>query len=162
MATIEANLKVGPNCVLMAYATTDREKLRPLKQGQEVKATIITEKRSLSSNALSHQWYRDVADQTGETPEGVKAFSKLHYGVPILRAESMHFRDRYDSTIKIYLNYDQKLLAMEILDVTSLMNKGQMNRYLNDMQRDYATRGVILETPKDAEYAKWIEQQARG
>ena len=160
MATIEATFKVGPKCVLMAYANTDREKLRPLKQGQEVQVKITTEKRSLSSNALSHQWYKDVADQTDEVVEDVMCFCKLHYGVPILRAESDKFRDTYDSNIKDFLTYEQKLGAMSFIAVTRLMNKGQMNRYLNDMQRDYATRGVILETPKDAEYSRWITAQA--
>lgn len=160
MATIEATLKVGPNCVLMANTTTDREKLRPLKLGQEVHVKIETEKRSLSSNALSHAWYSEAANQTNETPENVKAYCKLHFGVAILRAESEYFRNSYDSSIKETLTYRQKLRAMELLNVTRLMSKDQMNRYLNDMQRDYANRGVILETPKDAEYAKWVAAQA--
>jgi len=161
MATIEVTLKVGPNCVLMANTTTEREKLSPLKPGEEVRVKIITGKRSLSSNALSHAWYNEAATQTNDTPQNVRSFCKLNYGVPILIAESEHFADRYNRSIRDTLNYEQKLLAMDLLDVTSLMNKGQMNRYLNDMQRDYANRGIILETPEDAEFAKWVAQQAR-
>ena len=161
MATIELRMTVGSNRDLRATVTTKRDKLDSLKLGEEVFVKIATGKRSLSSNALSHVWYLEIAKQTNDTPEGVKAFSKLHYGVPILIAESEHFRDRYNRSIRGVLMYEQKLLVMEILNVTSLMNKDQMNRYLNDMQRDSANRGIILETPKDAEYAKWVAAQAR-
>lgn len=157
MATIELIMTVGSNRELRATVTTQRDKLDKLKPGQEVRVKIATGQRSLSSNALSHQWYKDAANQTGETIDGVRNFCKLRYGVPILRAESKKFRAIYDTNIKHKLTYEEKLDSMPIIDVTSLMNKGQMNQYLSDMQREYANRGVILETPKDAEYAKWIE-----
>lgn len=161
MATIECILKVGPKRELMATNTREMEKLSKLKVGDEVRVKILTEPRSLSSNALSHQWYKDISLQISDTPQEVRAFCKLHYGVPILLAESEHFRVRYNRCIRGVLMYEQKLLVMDLLDVTSLMSKDQMNRYLTDMQREYANRGVILETPKDAEYAKWVAEQAR-
>lgn len=161
MATIECILKVGPKRELMATTTVEMEKLSKLKIGDEVRVKILTEPRSLSSNALSHQWYKEVALQTSAAPQEVRAFSKLHYGVPIMLAESEKFAEKYNHSIRKTLTYEQKLSVMDLLDVTSLMSRDQMNRYLTDMQREYANRGVILETPKDAEYAKWVAQQAR-
>lgn len=161
MPTIELNMTVGPQKVLRAAVTTESEKLKGLKLGQEVRVKIATELRSLPSNALSHQWYKDVSLQTQDAPHYVRNFCKLHYGVPILLAESEKFRNCYNVSIRGSLTYEQKLAVMDLLDVTSLMNKDQMNRYLNTMQQEYANRGVILQTPKDAEYARWVEQQAR-
>ena len=161
MATIEAILTVGSNRELKAANTVERDKLSKLKPGEEVRVKIATGGRSLSSNALSHQWYSEIAKQTEDSAISAKAYCKLHYGVPILIAESEHFRDRYNRSIRGVLTYEQKLLAMELLDVTSLMSKDQMCRYLNTMQREYANRGIILETPQDAEYGKWVAQQAR-
>ena len=43
--------------------------------------------RTVDQNALSHVWYDQVARELGEDTElQVKAYCKLHFGVPILRA----------------------------------------------------------------------------
>lgn len=161
MATIELTMKVGAQRELRATVTTEMDKISKLKPGEEVRVKIATGQRSVSANALSHQWYKDVALQTSDTPHEVRAFCKLHYGVPILLAESEKFAERYNHAIRVTLTYEQKLSVMDLLDVTSLMSKDQMNRYLNTMQQEYANRGVILETPQDADYAKWVAAQAR-
>ena len=161
MATIEATLRVGPSRELRAVNTVEMDKISKLKPGDDVRVKIATGKRSVSSNALSHQWYKDASIQTQDTIIDVRSFCKLHYGVPIMRADSEDFREVYDRSIRDALTYGQKLLAMEILNVTSLMSRDQMNRYLNTMQQEYSNRGVILETPKDAEFAKWVAAQAR-
>ena len=108
--------------------------------------------RSLSQSALSHVWYEQIARELREdTPLGVKCFCKLHYGVPIMRAESEEFRELYDLVIKS-LTYERKLAAMSAWPVTSLMSKDQLSQYLTAMQDGYAGR-VQLEFPKDEEGA---------
>lgn len=154
MATIEATLKVGANRELRAVNTVEMDKISKLKPGDDVRVKIATGKRSVSANALSHQWYKDISLQTSDTPQEVRAFCKATYGVPILLAESEKFAEKYNHSIRYTLTYEQKLSVMDLLDVTSLMSKDQMNRYLNTMQQEYANRGVILETPQDAEYAR--------
>lgn len=110
--------------------------------------------RSLSQNALSHVWYGDISRQLKEdTPEGVKCYCKLHFGVPILRAEDPDFREMYDASIKRGLSYEQKLKAMRYLPVTSLMDKEQLSRYLEAMKAEYDERGVVLEWPDEREMA---------
>lgn len=96
--------------------------------------------RSLDQNGISHVWYEQVSRELREeTPLGVKNFCKLHYGVPILRAENEEFRLQYDTVLKP-LSYDKKLLAMNFLPVTSLMSKDQLSQYLAAMQEAYADR----------------------
>lgn len=103
--------------------------------------------RSLDQNGISHVWYEQISRELREeTPLGVKCFCKLHYGVPILRAENEDFRTQYDTVLKP-LSYDKKLLAMNFLPVTSLMTKPQISQYLSAMQEAYADR-VRLEFPE--------------
>ena len=108
--------------------------------------------RSLDQNAITHVWYEQISRELREdTPEGVKCECKLRFGVPILRATDQEFREMYDAAIKHHLDYDQKLRAMRYLPVTSLMTKRQLSQYMEDMQREYATRGVILTVPDEHE-----------
>lgn len=108
--------------------------------------------RSLDQNGISHVWYEQISRELREdTPLSVKCFCKLHYGVPIMRAESEEFRELYDLVIKS-LTYERKLAAMSAWPVTSLMSKDQLSQYLTAMQDGYAGR-VQLEFPKDEEGA---------
>lgn len=105
--------------------------------------------RSLDQNAISHAWYEQVAAELREdTALGVKRFAKLHFGVPILRAEDEEFRECYDATIKRTLSYEQKLQAMDFLPVTSRMKVKQLSAYLEAMQEHYADKGVWLQFPE--------------
>ena len=104
--------------------------------------------RSLDQNAISHAWYEQLARELPEDDaRGWKRMCKLHFGVPILRAEDEHFREFYDGALKS-LTYEQKLAAMEYVPVTSIMSKAQLSRYLEDMRESFASqRSVYLEFP---------------
>ena len=105
--------------------------------------------RSLNQNDLSHAWYEQMAREIrDEDALGHKCYCKLHHGIPILRAEDEEFRAFYDGALKS-LSYEKKLQAMKYLPVTSLMNKTQLNAYLESVRLDYLERGVMLEYPKD-------------
>ena len=106
--------------------------------------------RSLDQNAISHAWYNEIAVQMADTPENVKCECKLRFGVPILRAEDPDFRGMYDLAIKNHLSYEQKLVAMRFIPVTSNMSKPQLSRYLEHIQMSYAQQGVIVDFPKEA------------
>jgi len=112
-------------------------------------------KRSLDQNAISHAWYEQVARELREDDaRGVKRYCKLHFGVGLLRAEDAEFREAYDATIKNTLTYEQKLVAMDVLPVTSRMTTVQLHQYMLDMQDHYRARGVALEFPPEDENAK--------
>ena len=117
-----------------------------------LKVTISTNKpRSLDQNAISHAWYEQLARELPEDDAlGWKSFCKLHFGVPILRAEDDQFREFYDAAMKATLTYEQKLAAMKFVPVTSLMSKPQLSKYLEAMQMNFLARGVRLEFPQEA------------
>lgn len=104
-------------------------------------------KRSSPQNNISHTWYSEIAAQLGDrTATEVRAESKLHLGIPILREDDEAYRITYDNHLRP-LPYETKLALMAPpmeLPVTSLMNKGQMMRYLDEMQRYWGGHGVHL------------------
>ena len=106
-------------------------------------------KRSLNQNDISHVWYEQMAREDRQDDiQGHRRYCKLHHGVPILRADDADFREAYDAVIRP-LAYDLKLKAMDHWPVTSLMNKAQMTKYLEEVQADYRkNRNVVLEFPK--------------
>lgn len=115
---------------------------------KRVKVKVTAGKRSLNQNDISHVWYEQMAleDRQHDAREH-RRYCKLHFGIGILRSEDSEFREFYDASLKA-LDYETKLKAMEYLPVTSMMNKAQMTKYLEDVQADYATRGVHLEFPE--------------
>lgn len=104
--------------------------------------------RSNDQNSLSHHWYAQIAMELGDrTEQQVKRECKLRFGVPILRADDEGFRELYDARIKP-LSYEAKVDLMELIPVTSLMDTGQLSRYLEAMQKAYAG-SVKLEFPAE-------------
>ena len=111
-------------------------------------------KRSLSQNRLQMQWCNDIATQLGDrTAEDVRAYVKLHHGIPI-RREDEAYADAYDRIIRP-LPYEVKLEMMRApLDwpVTRDMTTKQLTRYLDSIQQEFAP----MVTLTDPEAMKWI------
>lgn len=106
--------------------------------------------RSISQNSISHAWYEQLARELREDDaRGHKRFCKLHFAVPILRAEDSDYREFYDLAIKNNLSYEKKLAAMDFVPATSLMTKKQKSKYLEEVQSHFLSRGVKLEFPND-------------
>jgi hypothetical protein len=105
-------------------------------------------------NRLSQRWFTDISRQKeDETHEEVRAYCKLHFGVPILRAENEAFRQSYDRTMRP-LDYETKLEAMKEMDlpVTRLMTAKQMRAFMDEMQRYWGNRGFRLTDPEALKY----------
>lgn len=101
--------------------------------------------RTLAQNAGTHVLYEIIAQALPEDDaSGWKRYSKLHFGVPILRAEDPDFREAYDKSIKT-LPYETKLAVMAYWPVTSLMDRSQIGRYIDAMRDHFEPLGVILE-----------------
>lgn len=110
--------------------------------------------RSGVQNRLAQRWFTDIARQLGDqTHDDVRAECKLHFGVPILRAENEAFRQSYDSTMK-HLPYEEKLAAVKAFDlpVTRLMTAKQMTAFMDEMQRTWTQRGFRLTDPEAQKY----------
>lgn len=103
------------------------------------------EPRTGAQNSGTHVLYELIAQALLEDDAaGWKRYSKLHFGVPILRAEDPQFRETYDKAIK-GLPYETKLAVMAYFPVTSLMDKGQINRYIDALRAHFEPLGVMLE-----------------
>ena len=108
----------------------------------------VPEKRSLPQNDLIYALYGEIAKQVGDQSViEIKRECKLRYGVPILRANDAEFRSLYDNAIKHNLTYEQKLEAMDILPVTSRMNKEQGTEYIDTVIREYSKHGISIVMP---------------
>lgn len=108
-------------------------------------------KRSVEQNKLQRLWIKQIAEQMHDTPEEVRGFCKLVYGVPILRVESEAFRIKYDEILKP-LGYEQKIaLMMEPLNlpVTRIMTTKQKTNYLDAIYRNFTEAGLTLTQPDD-------------
>jgi hypothetical protein len=106
--------------------------------------------RSAEQNRLSHKWYKEISDQTGEAVEDVRARCKLEIGVPILREGSEAFRKTYDRLIRP-LDHADKLDIIRDTDmpVTRLMGVEQMSRYMDEVFKRHAEFGIELTIPPD-------------
>jgi hypothetical protein len=103
--------------------------------------------RTGEQNRLQFLWAREAAEQRGDrTPEEQRNEWKLRFGVPIMREDSPRFRETYDHLIKP-LDYEEKVDAMELISVTSLMKVKQMVRYLDSIERECAEQGIVLTNP---------------
>jgi hypothetical protein len=107
-------------------------------------------KRSERQNRLQHMWNAEIAAQLGDrTPNDVRAWNKLHIGVPILRAGDEDFRARYDAVVRP-MDYETKLaLMVEPFDfpVSRLMSKAQSMQFLDEVQRHWLSEGLHLTEP---------------
>lgn len=132
----------GDNVSLNAWL---RSKCQPgLKY--TLKLTKYQKKRSLDQNAQSFVWYEQIAQELKEDDiTGWRRFCKLSFGVPILRAHDSEFRELYDKCIKRSLSYQEKLIAMDVLPVSSRMNTELFNLYFTAMQDHFIKLGVNLE-----------------
>ena len=110
-------------------------------------------KRSVEQNRLQRRWLDEIAHELGDhTPEEVRGYCKLHFGVPILRDENPDFREKYDRILKP-MDYETKLeLMMHPIDfpVTRLMTTNQKTKYLDAVQKFAAERGVLLTQPENS------------
>ena len=106
--------------------------------------------RSIEQNRLQRLWMNEIAEQRPEkTAEEWRAHCKLHFGVPILRAEDDHFCAEYDRLIRP-MDYEDKLSIMAVpLDfpVTRLMSTKQKTHYLDAIYVHFNGLGVVLTEP---------------
>jgi hypothetical protein len=131
----------------------DIEGLARLLRSRKLPITVTVANglpKTTQQNRLQRQWCNDVAEQLGDrSAEDVRAFSKLHFGVPILRADSEAYCAAYDSLIRP-LAYETKLRYMAVpfdFAVTRAMTTKQLTQYLDAMAAHWRGAGVHLTDP---------------
>lgn len=111
--------------------------------------------RTSDQNRLQRQWVLEISAQLGDqTPEEVRGYCKLHFGVPILRNENDVFRDEYDRVI-MPLPYEHKLKLMMVpfdFGVTRIMTTRQKTAFLDTMHRHFSEQGLVLTNPDDLKH----------
>lgn len=106
--------------------------------------------RSAEQNRLSHKWYGEIAEQTGEDREEVRARCKLKFGLPILMESNEGFRDLCRRRIKPLSHVERIELIRDFdLPITRLMNVEQMSRYMDGVFKSHAEFGIALTIPPD-------------
>ena len=109
------------------------------------------ETRRDRQNRFSFEAYKQVAKILGDrTVNDVRAESKLHIAVPILRAEDDDFRAKYDRVI-MPMPYETKLeLMVEPFDfpVTRLMTVKQMAEFITRMLAHWDASGASVMLPE--------------
>lgn len=113
-------------------------------------------KRSTKQNRLSRQWMLDIAGQMeGWSAEYTRGYCKLHFGIPILRADDEEFCREYDALVRP-LPYEHKLKLMMVpfdFGVTRRMTTKQQTAYLDAVHRHFSEQGVALTDPGDLLFA---------
>lgn len=101
--------------------------------------------RSLAQNNQLHAWISQLVVRQGhETFYGYKRLAKLHFFVPVLRAEDEDFRQKWDNIFPRESRrdpdqYKRKLDAMYLMPVSSVCTVEQFSRAMEDMQKHYAS-----------------------
>ncbi|WP_420961125.1 hypothetical protein [Brucella sp. IR073] len=132
----------------------DRQLLFKYIEQQKGPITVTITKgkhRTTDQNRLQRLWVKEIAEQRCEPTEDVRAYCKLHIGIPILRNENEGFRAEYDAVIRP-LPYETKLRMMKVpLDwaVTRLMTTKQLTAYLDEVHRTFSEQGIVLTNPED-------------
>jgi hypothetical protein len=129
----------------------DIEALRLLLRARKLPVTVEIVagiRRTNLQNALQWKWYGEIAAQMGDrTADDVAKYCKLHFGVPILRAESDLYREKYDRLLR-GRSYEEKIEFMgEGWPVTSAMTTKQESAYLDAIDRAFSAQGVRLTIP---------------
>lgn len=113
---------------------------------------ILGRQRTLEQNRLQMKWHKEASEQLGSgTPKDMRAFAKLHIGIPLLCSEDAEFKAEYDRVIGPLPYETQLALMVEPFDfpVTRLMKKRQKSDYLTALKDHYESQGVQLTIPED-------------
>lgn len=129
---------------LFCYAPLEKKDEQALINESVVEVKKAT-KRSNRQNRVWALWYTQISRELGEdTPQDVKCFCKLHYGIPLYQAQDAEFHEYYANFI-LPLPYEAKLQLMLYLPVTSELNKEYGSIYTQTLQNEFAKRNILLE-----------------
>lgn len=119
-----------------------------ISDGKKPVVEFIDPRRSRSQNDIINGLYRQISNQKDdESFIDTRRRCKLLWAVPLLRASNKKFATLYDKTMKHNLTYEEKLEAMDILPVTSLMGKAVASDYVGTVIREHSAQGLCLVHP---------------
>jgi hypothetical protein len=106
-------------------------------------------KRGLSSNALSHVWYGQIAEFISNDAITVKAECKIDHGLPIALNNQESFPALgyiLDKTGFWNMTREQQVILISSQKITSQFNTKEMSYYMNSLQVFWGSVGLNLES----------------
>ncbi len=137
------------------------EHMRNWQIKQPCLLTIKPKKRDRTDaqNAIFAVWARQRSEQTGSTEIEERRYCKLTFGIPIMCHHddfALRWRSMTENMQPIMAKdgslvsvYEQQLLAMDIIDVTSLMSVDEMTRFLTELEVETYSQGLHLTKPRE-------------
>lgn len=131
----------------------DRDRVTKLMHSRDYPYTVNITKgapRSIEQNKLQRRIMLELQEQGDQAAEEYRGFCKLHFGIPILRAEDEVFCEKYDRLIRP-LDYEVKIeymMAPFDFPVTRIMTTKQKSKYLDAIYLYFAEHGFILTKPE--------------
>ena len=109
----------------------------------------MAQDRTTSQNSHFYALYGELARQSDDQSTlDVRRHCKLVYGVGILKAADPDFAELYDRTVK-KMSFEDKLLIVGYMDVTSKFNKSQGTEYIDTIIHEYSKQGFVITHPTD-------------
>jgi hypothetical protein len=137
--------------------------LRYLSAGKRPVVEILPVSRSTKQNNSIYMLYSQVAEQAeDQTILDITRFCKLQFGVPILRASSPRFRGVWDKSLGLTLTYEQKIISMDFLHVTSEFDRDEASQYIHTLLDYYNSNGFSIDPPVDRAYMRWCEENSHA
>jgi hypothetical protein len=104
-------------------------------------------KRSLDANAMQHVWFKELSEQGDDSALYYKCYCKYTFGMMILSATEPEYTKIIKKAFRC-LDYDEKIKAMQFIDVSSKFNREQMSMYMDAIKHHFTQEGYILSEPK--------------
>ncbi len=127
---------------------------RPKEPLLEVVIREHKRNRSVAQNSLYWLWITVICNELGLLKEDCHDELKRRMLVPIYVRDDEGFAAMIHAVRKVYrdgFKVESKALADQIVKLTSTTNAttNQFTEYLNEIERDYADKGIALPHPED-------------
>ena len=113
----------------------------------------LEKSRSAAQNRLSHVIYAYIEKHSNDTlKHDIKSYCKYKFGLPIIIEEELELTEQF-KTVLSKLTYEERITAMELIPLTSLLSVKQMAVYLTNVYTYFDSMGYQLPKPDDLYYS---------
>lgn len=109
-----------------------------------VTVKITSQKRTINQNSYQFAIYSELEKQGDNTARYYRNYCKYTFGIDIRSAADLDFAEFIHNALK-NLAYEQRIQAMEFIDVTKTFNTAQMKGYLRAANEHFTEQGFELD-----------------
>ena len=125
------------------------QQIRELDLTEPLKFSLSSwsDKRGLSSNALSHVWYQQIADFICDDAKSVKAQCKIDFGIGMALKNKESFPALeyiLDKTNFWQMAREKQCILISGIEMTRKFSKSEMSNYMSQMQVFWGSAGLNL------------------